>query len=132
MVLTFLDEGEKPLTFDHLKGLFHRSPFLGSLMTLSLVTLAGIPPFVGFFAKFYLFKLAFQQGYLFLVILGLITTIFSIFYYMRIVGLLFTQADDKHPVHKTWPAWLVGVAALIAIFGLTIYPESLIAWISGS
>ena len=83
-ILAFLDKDSHGVFLRDLQGFFYRSPFLAAIFTLCLLTLAGIPPTAGFFAKFYLFKIAFQSGYYTLVIVGLLTTILSAFYYVRI------------------------------------------------
>lgn len=126
-VLAFLDKKEGGVFFHDLNGLFNRSPVLAGILTLSLLTLAGIPPTAGFLAKFYLFKVAFQAGYYGLVIVGLLMTILSAFYYLRIVALMFTKpaAEENAPAHSL-PAFGVAAFCLIAILALSIYPEPLL------
>lgn len=126
-VLAFLDNSEEGVMLKDLHGLFRRSPFLAGVLTLCLLTLAGIPPTVGFFAKFYLFKVAFEAGYYGLVIVGLLTTILSAYYYLRIVSVMLTEApaENETPT-RTWPAGVVGLVSFIAIFILSCYPQPLL------
>jgi len=118
--LTFVEP-----TLDGVKGLFSSSPVLACCFSFCLLTLGGIPPSIGFFAKFYLLKAAFGQGYIALVILGLLTTIFAAFYYLRIVAALFAEPKtaQRSVVGGGAVASFIATSALIA---LTIYPEPLL------
>lgn len=129
-VFAILDEHSKGVYIKDLQGLFRRSPWLAAILTLSLLTLAGIPPTAGFFAKFYVFKSAFQSGYYSLVVVGLLTTILSAFYYLRILSTMFSEASsEKPPLLRSWPAMIVGVLSCVAIFLISFYPEPLMAFI---
>ncbi len=127
-VLAFLDQKQEGVTLHDLRGLFKRSPMLAVILALCLLTLAGIPPTVGFFAKFYLFKVAFEAGYYGLVIVALLTTILSAYYYLRFVAVMFSEApaEGKAPA-LLWPAALVGIASAVALIALSIYPAPLIS-----
>lgn len=131
-VLALIDERKEGVMLKDLHGLFKRSPFLAVVFTICLLTLAGIPPTVGFFAKFYIFKVAFQAGYYALVIVGLLTTILSAYYYLRIVAIMFGDAPvEEAPSLRSWPAALVGAISLVAIVLLSCYPEPLISFLQG-
>jgi NADH-quinone oxidoreductase subunit N len=130
-ILAFLDTNSQGVFLRDLHGLFHRAPFLAGIFALCLLTLAGIPPTAGFFAKFYVFKVAFQAGYYSLVIVGLLTTIISAFYYLRIVSIMFTEAPAEASAPPySWPAALVGVASFVALIIFSCYPEPLMALMS--
>lgn len=122
-VLAFLDDRQAGVMLKDLHGLFYRSPGLAGMLSLCLLTLSGIPPTVGFFAKFYLFKVAFQTGYYGLVIIGLLTSILAAFYYLRIIGMMLSPAPQEvvH-VYYRWPAVVVGVVSCVAIIILSFYP----------
>jgi NADH-quinone oxidoreductase subunit N len=126
-VLAFLDDQERGVSFQDVNGLFYRSPVLASIFALCLLTLAGIPPTAGFFAKFYIFKTAFEAGYYGLLIVGLLTTILSAFYYLRIIAIMFTgePAREKAPAYL-WPAALVGSIASASILALSFFPAPLL------
>lgn len=127
-VLAFLDRQSQGVMLDDLSGLFRKSPWLAGTLSLCLLTLAGIPPTAGFFAKFYVFKVAFQAGYHFLVILGLLTAILSAYYYLRIVAVLFADNPEKGVAPKlTWPSALLGCASIGSIVLLSVYPAPLLA-----
>ena len=71
------------LMIDDLRGLASRSPWLALSMTVLLLSLAGIPPTVGFFAKFFIFSAAIKQGLIWLAIWGVINSVISVYYYLR-------------------------------------------------
>lgn len=122
-VLAYLDDRKEGVVLEDFRGLFRKAPILAAVMTLSLFTLAGLPPTAGFFAKFYIFKVAFQQEYYSLVVVGLLTTILSVYYYLRIVSLMLSECLEtaKSPFY-TWPAAVVGAASFTFIAYLSFYP----------
>lgn len=123
-VLAYLDDKSVGVTLNDLRGLYKRAPWVAAIFALCLLTLAGIPPTVGFFAKFYLFKIAYEAGYYTIVFVALLTTILSAYYYLRFIPYMFSEtAEKKLPV--SWPAVLVGGVASLAIVVLSVYPTLL-------
>jgi NADH-quinone oxidoreductase subunit N len=132
-VLSFLDLRSEGVMLNDLKGLFQRSPLLAGILALCLLTLAGIPPTAGFLAKFYVFKVAFQAGYYDLVIVGLLTTILSVFYYLRIVALLFAEVPSEEAPHlRSRAATFLGLVSFTALVILSCYPSPLLDLFQGS
>lgn len=80
-------------------GLYSTNPKLSFVMMLALFSLAGIPPFAGFFSKFFIFAAAAQQGYYILVLIALINTIISLYYYLIVVRAMFIEKNDT-PIAK--------------------------------
>lgn len=131
-VLAFVDHKSEGIALKDLTALFHRSPYLASLLTLCLLTLAGIPPTAGFFAKFYLFKVALDAGYLGLVITGLLVAVLSAFYYLRIITLMANRQEQyEKEVHSSKAAAVVGMVATVAIIVLSFYPEPFLNVLKG-
>jgi NADH-quinone oxidoreductase subunit N len=80
-------------------GLAKRAPFLAALLTVFLISLAGLPPTAGFVAKFYVFLSAFQSGWIWLVALAAVNSVISVAYYFRIVHqMYFRQATSDAPI----------------------------------
>ncbi len=79
---------------DDYNGLYRTNPKLAVTMTLALFSLAGIPPFAGFFSKFFIFAAAFEQGFHVLVFIALINTVISLYYYLLVVKAMFINAND--------------------------------------
>ncbi len=130
-VLAFIDQWEEGVTLNDLQGFFKKSPLLASVFALCLLTLGGIPPTIGFFAKFYIFQVAFHAGYYGLVIVGLITTILAAYYYLRIVAIMMRDTqEDKTKVFKSWSAGTLALIVSVAIIMLTIYPAPFINLLS--
>jgi len=130
-VLAVLDNSSQGVMLEDLRGLFRRAPFLAAILAICLLTLSGLPPTVGFFAKFYLFKLGFQAGYYVLVIVALLMTILSAFYYMRIVAMMYSEEPvEQTSIVHSWPAAIVGISACAAIIILSCYPAPLITFLA--
>ena len=64
-------------------------------MTLALFSLAGIPPFAGFFSKFFIFAAAFHSGFHLLVFIALVNTVLSLYYYLRVVKAMYINPSDE-------------------------------------
>jgi NADH-quinone oxidoreductase subunit N len=84
---------------DDYNGLYHTNPKLSLIMTLALFSLAGIPPVAGFFGKFFLFTAAAQKGYYLLVLIAVLNTIISLFYYLLVVKAMFINKGES-PIEK--------------------------------
>ena len=80
---------------DDYNGLYRTNPKLTVIMTLALFSLAGIPPFAGFFSKFFIFAAAFEQGFHVLVFIALINTVISLYYYLLVVKAMFITPNDS-------------------------------------
>ncbi|XBH86245.1 hypothetical protein VPH35_073953 [Triticum aestivum] len=76
-------------------GLYTKDPFLALSLALCLLSLGGLPPLAGFFGKLYLFWRGWQEGLYFLVSIGLLTSILSIYYYLKIIKLLMTGRNQE-------------------------------------
>lgn len=80
-------------------GLYMKDPVLTLSLVLCLLSLGGIPPLAGFFGKLYLFWHGWKAGLYPLVLIALITSVISIYYYLKIIKLMFTERNDKSTVH---------------------------------
>lgn len=76
------------------RGLYSTNPKLALIMTLALFSLAGIPPFAGFFSKFFVFMSAFGAGFWVLVFIALVNTVISLYYYLLIVKAMYIESSD--------------------------------------
>ena len=80
---------------DDYNGLYRTNPKLAITMTLALFSLAGIPPFAGFFSKFFIFASAFEEGFHVLVFIALINTVISLYYYLLVVKAMFITPNES-------------------------------------
>lgn len=94
-VITIVALRAHKFTLEDYNGLYNTNPKLALLMTLALFSLAGIPPFAGFFSKFFIFAAAFHSGYHLLVFIALINTILSLYYYLKIVKAMYINKSDE-------------------------------------
>jgi NADH-quinone oxidoreductase subunit N len=111
-------------TIDDLSGLSRTHPFRAYVFALMMFSLAGIPPFAGFFAKFYVFLAAIEAQLYLLAVIGVVTSVVGAFYYIRIVKVMFFD-EPKAPFERL-PAELTAVVILtglfVIVFGLVPAP----------
>ena len=115
-------------------GLWHSHPVLATLMALFLLSLGGFPPTAGFIAKWYVFSAAIGAGYYWLAIIGFLSSVVSVYFYLRIVVMMFMTERDARPV----PAPVTGIAlaglvlSLAGVLYLGILPSQVIEWAQAS
>lgn len=93
-VITIVALRAHRFTLSDYNGLYRTNPRLAFLMTLALFSLAGIPPFAGFFSKFFIFAAAFHSGFHLLVFVALVNTVISLYYYLKIVKAMYINPSD--------------------------------------
>lgn len=109
-------------SFESFNGLSQRNPFLALVLTIAMLSLAGIPLTAGFIGKFYMFSGALSQYQVWLVVLAVINAIISIFYYFRvIIAMYFRTADRTEIIVPAYYKFVLGVSALATII-IGIYP----------
>ena len=121
-VITIVALRSQRFTLEDYAGLYKTNPKLAFIMTLSLFSLAGIPPFAGFFSKFFIFMSAFQAGFHLLVFIALINTVISLYYYLLIVKAMYiTPSDNPAPAFRSDSCTRIGLAlCVLGILGLGI------------
>jgi NADH-quinone oxidoreductase subunit N len=88
-------------TVEAFNGLAKNNPFLAIAMAISLLSLAGIPVTAGFFAKYYIFLTAIQQGFITITIIGVIAALIGVYYYFRIIVAMFFKEGDTEKLELT-------------------------------
>jgi NADH-quinone oxidoreductase subunit N len=101
-----------------LRGLAHSRPFIAFLMVISLLSLAGIPPVAGFFAKYYLFTATLQSGYIWLVITAVISSLIGVYYYFRVLYTLFQNGSEIEEIPASHKMVMIVSALLSMVIGL--------------
>ncbi len=94
-VITIVALRSHKFNLDEYNGLYRTNPKLAFLMTLALFSLAGIPPFAGFFSKFFIFAAAFHSGFHLLVFIALVNTVISLYYYLKIVKAMYINPNEE-------------------------------------
>jgi NADH-quinone oxidoreductase subunit N len=107
----------------HYSGMAQRSPALALVLTICLVSLIGIPPTGGFIAKFYIFNAAIQHNLLWLVIIAVINSVISAYYYLRVVKVMYIgKAASEEAVASPMPIQAALTITSLGVLLLGIYP----------
>jgi NADH-quinone oxidoreductase subunit N len=116
-----------------LAGLHQRSPILAITMTLSMVSLAGIPPLAGFFGKFLLLKAVVEQGatnscYYWLACIAVVGVIISIYYYFGVIRAIYwsKETPDLSPIQLSGAAKFSLAICVVGIFWLGLFPNTVL------
>jgi NADH-quinone oxidoreductase subunit N len=114
---------------ENLKGLFNREPYAAIMIAIAMFSLAGIPPFPGFVAKFLIFKNVIAAGYTTYAVLGLIGSYLGIYFYLRVVQLMFMSAGEpaSGAVGSRAPAVAATVICLVPTVLIAVFPGWVIA-----
>ena len=104
-------------------GLYAARPGLAALMSVFLLSLGGFPPLAGFFAKYYIFLATIQEGYYWLAIIGVLTSVVSVFFYLRIVVMMYmTEGPEIYRPRVPAAATVALLLATAAVFYLGVLP----------
>jgi NADH-quinone oxidoreductase subunit N len=101
-------------------GLWHTRPALAALMTVCLLSLGGLPPTAGFIGKWYIFSAAVSAGYYWLAIIGVLTSVVSVFFYLRVVVMMY-MADREGALPAPVTVTRMGMAALTVAIAVIFY-----------
>ncbi len=121
-------------TYSDYAGLAQRSPFLAAMMLVFMLALTGIPPTGGFFGKIYLFAAAVESGWIWVAVVGVLTSAISLFYYIGIgVQMYLKESGDDTPsaLHAPGLVGTIAVCAVITVL-LGILPEPLVQFAKSS
>ncbi|HTN18994.1 MAG TPA: NADH-quinone oxidoreductase subunit N [Pelobium sp.] len=122
-VLILVKEQTGSENFESFNGLGKKNPFLAFVVTVSMLSFAGIPLTAGFIGKFFMFSTALQEYHTWLIVLAIINAIISIFYYFKvIVAMYFRDAERKELVSNGYYKVVLGVS-VIATIVLGVYPS---------
>jgi len=125
VVILLERSGEEALLIENYSGLGSKKPFYAVAMAVFMFSLAGIPPTAGFMGKFYLFSSAVRAGYIWLAVLGVLNSLISVYYYLRIVVMMYMKEPGESAWHFSFSAGLM-LVLLIAFFAtlyLGIFPS---------
>lgn len=123
-------KGESNEEISDYTGLGFRYPALGVAMTLFMLSLTGVPPLVGFTGKFYIFSAAVQAGYIWLAVIGVLTSVISAYYYIRVVVNMYMYEEGGKPVELLSARPALAAAILVAAIGtvfLGVFPSASIS-----
>lgn len=131
-------KGEQRVYIDDYKGLGFKHPFAAVAMSLFLFSLAGIPPTGGFMGKFYIFSAAVKEGYIWLAIIGVVNSVVSVYYYLRVTVAMYMQ-EPAAAMESEAPLVVFSPGLVIAIFisaygvlSLGLFPSAYVAIVKQS
>jgi len=126
LISLFAGRDDSALTMQNMKGLAKRHPLLAAGLTIFLLSLAGFPPTAGFVGKYYLFAGALEAGEVLLVLLGVLTSAVSVYYYLRIVVYMYMSEGEQGLEFKGSPFTYAAIAICIFLtLNYGLFPGSL-------
>jgi NADH-quinone oxidoreductase subunit N len=127
VVITLEKAEGKGLEIQDYSGLGRKYPILAAIMTVSMLSFTGVPPTLGFVGKFYLFRAVVDGGFVGLALIGVLTSLVSAYYYLRVVVNMYMRSGDPAVQRNNW-VYLTAVTAGIAIIVLGIFSLPLLTW----
>jgi NADH-quinone oxidoreductase subunit N len=126
MIMLLSRKGFEAEQLDDLKGLNQRSPWHAFLMLIIMFSMAGIPPTLGFYAKFTVLQAALQAGFLWLVVFAVLMAVIGAFYYLRVIKLMyFDDPTDHHPIQAPLDMRIVLGVNAIGLLVIGLMPQRL-------
>lgn len=125
-VLLYVCKDKENEEISQFNGLGKTNPILAAVLTASLLSMAGIPVFAGFFAKLMLFTQTIQSGYLIVVIAAVINSIISIGYYFKLILAMYTKDAKEEKQVTSFAFYAVAVIATVMNLIIGLYPTSII------
>lgn len=130
VTLLYNRPGEQHLITD-LSGWGYRYPLLGACLAVCMLSLGGIPPTVGFIGKYVVFLNAVGDGLVGLAVLGVLASLVGVFYYLRIVYVLYMKPEERQPEGLLIDFWgrTAAVLAALATLVLGLWPSGILKWL---
>jgi len=126
MIIMLSRQGFEADSIDDFKGLNERSPWLAFMMMIFMFSLAGVPPTVGFYAKFMVLKVMVDIDMIWLAVAAVIFSIIGAYYYLRIIKVMyFDKPEDTAPVTASADTQLMMSVNGLAVLGLGLFPGTL-------
>ena len=109
-------------------GLASRRPFLAATVVIFMLSLAGVPPLAGFLGKFYLFNAAVQADLTWLAIIGVLNSVLSAFFYLRVIVVMYMkEAEEPRPLSLSWRLGVAVALAALGTLALGLWPSPLLS-----
>lgn len=131
-------KGEERVHIQDYKGLGYKHPLAAIAMSLFLFSLAGIPPTGGFMGKFYIFSAAVKEGYIGLTIIGVLNSVVSVYYYLRVTVAMYmegpsTTKESEAPALVFSPALVLAISiSIYGVLSLGLFPSSYVTIVKQS
>ena len=129
VVIALEKSAGKGLALDDYAGLAKKHPALAAAMTIFMLSLIGLPPTIGLIGKLYLFRAVIDAGFVWLAVIGVLTSVVSAFYYLRVVVIMYMKDGAPTAEREPWLDTTILVTALVTV-AVSIVPQVLFAWAS--
>jgi NADH-quinone oxidoreductase subunit N len=127
VVIALEQKEEKGLDLDNYAGLGRRYPALAAVMAVAMLSFTGVPPTLGFIGKFMLFQTVLQGGFIWLAIIGVVTSLISAFYYLRVIVIMYMQEGEPIVAKDNW-LYITAYATGIGIVFFSIFSTPILHW----
>ena len=129
VVIALEKQEGKGLALDDYAGLAKKHPALAAAMTIFMLSLIGLPPTIGLIGKLYLFRAVIDGGFIWLAVIGVLTSVVSAFYYLRVVVIMYMKDGEPAAEREPWLDATMIVTALVTVI-VSFVPQFLFAWAS--
>jgi NADH-quinone oxidoreductase subunit N len=126
-VILFVTKNEDNDLIENFNGLGKKHPLMSFIMTIALLSMAGIPILAGFFAKFFLLNQIIASGFIGLAIVAIINSMIAVYYYFKIVIAMYTKEPTygkEYANHSEY--YIVGIVATVLLILIGIFPDSIL------
>jgi len=125
IVIVLSHKGDEFIQINDYAGLGFKHPLLAIAMALFMLSMAGVPPMAGFVGKFYIFSAAIKSGYVVLAIIGVINSVISVYYYLRITVIMYMKESTREFIPLTISPLIVAaiVISVVGTLHLGIFPS---------
>ena len=120
---------QKGLALEDYAGLGRKYPGLAAAMAVFMLSFTGVPPTLGFVGKFYLFRVVLEGGFTSLAVIGVLTSLVSAYYYLRIIVIMYMKDGEPQVTSERWVNLTVGATAVATVV-LSIFSAPLFDWAS--
>lgn len=127
VVMAIEQQEGRGLEFKEYAGLGRKNPALAIAMTVFMLSFTGVPPTLGFAGKFFLFRAVLEGGYVGLAIIGVLASLISAYYYLRLVVVMFMQEGEPQVYKERWLN-ITAVTTALATVLLFVFSEPLFGW----
>jgi NADH-quinone oxidoreductase subunit N len=124
VVILLNNKGFESELISDFKGLGKRSPWFALMMLIIMLSMAGIPPFIGFYSKFFILQQVVNSGFIELAIIAVIFAVISAYYYLQIIkSMYFDESDNTSPISSSMDTQLVLSINAVLILAVGLFPN---------
>lgn len=125
-VVLYVIKNEDNDSIENFNGLAKKSPLMAFIMTIALLSMAGIPVLAGFFAKFFLLNQIITSGFIGLAVVAIINSMIAVFYYFKVIVAMYTKETSPNKEYANHPEYfIVGIVAAVLLLVIGLFPDAI-------